>query len=128
MCWNSGSSNYSNQQLSIESNRMRILYDGYIYTLQSSGGLNRLFQNVIARLPADWHPVLTAAALRTLHFPHHPQLKVHYFKRFGFRPGRLSYWLEQHYFRSVLRWTKPDLVHPTYYHLLTRDQFRAYRV
>jgi glycosyltransferase involved in cell wall biosynthesis len=106
---------------------MRILYDGYIYTDQVAGGINRYFANLISRLPKDYVPFLTTCEYRNVNYLRHPNLKVFFYKRFGFRPGRVSYWLEKYYFRSVSALRQCDIAHPTYYSLLTRQGIDKYR-
>jgi hypothetical protein len=54
---------------------MRILYDGEIYGIQKVGGINRYFDNIISRLPPDFHPILTSARSRNEPHPHHPIFK-----------------------------------------------------
>ncbi|NJK59552.1 MAG: glycosyltransferase family 4 protein [Oscillatoriales cyanobacterium SM2_1_8] len=73
---------------------MKILYDGAIFALQARGGISRYAENLISGLPAHFEPVLTTA--RPQHKPEawHPNLRVHRFARYGFRPGRVAYWLE----------------------------------
>jgi glycosyltransferase involved in cell wall biosynthesis len=100
---------------------MRILYDGQIYAMQTAGGINRYFANLISRLPEDFTPALTTCKPRNVNYPAHPNLKTFFYKRFGFRPGFVSYWLEKHYFRAVASFNSFDVVHPTYYSLLTRQ-------
>lgn len=97
---------------------MRILYDGAIYQWQSAGGINRYFTNLINRLPADFSPVLTTFRKRGIDFPSHPRLKILGFERF--RPQRLSLKLEKLYLSRVAAEGKFDLVHPTYYSLLSQ--------
>ena len=109
---------------------MRILYDGQIYATQAAGGINRYFANLISRLPEDFNPALTTLTTcqpRNVNYPTHPNLKTYFYKRFGFRPGAVSYWLEKHYFRAVASFNSFDLVHPTYYGLLTRKQMNQCR-
>ncbi|HEY9673858.1 MAG TPA: glycosyltransferase family 1 protein [Waterburya sp.] len=100
---------------------MRILYDGQIYTLQKAGGVNRYFANLIGRLPEDFFPTLTTCQLGNVKGLHHPHLKIFFYQRFGFRPGRISFWIEKYYFRAVTSFNHFDVVHPTYYSLLTRQ-------
>lgn len=107
---------------------MRILYDGQIYSMQTAGGINRYFANLIERLPQDFDLTLTTCQLQQLNYPTHPNLKTVFYKRFGFRPGRLCYWLEQHYFRGVNLYKRPHLIHPTYYWTLTRQKMNQSRV
>jgi glycosyltransferase involved in cell wall biosynthesis len=106
---------------------MRILYDGEIYDIKKVGGINRYFDNIISRLPADFQPILTSTRSRNEPHPHHPNLKIFNYKRYGFKPGRVSYWLEKYYFRAVEATNKPQIVHPTYYSLLTRQEFKEKR-
>jgi glycosyltransferase involved in cell wall biosynthesis len=99
---------------------VRILYDGAIYGMQSAGGINRYFANLIGRLPADNAPTLTTYRDRQLHVPIHPNLRVLRFRRF--RPGRISRKVEQQWLRWLTRRTPFDVAHPTHYysHLFTR--------
>ncbi|MBD2129898.1 glycosyltransferase family 4 protein [Microcoleus sp. ZQ-A2] len=106
---------------------MRILYDGYTYAMQSAGGINRYFANLIGRLPEDIIPALTTCQPQNVNYPVHPNLRTFFYKRFGFRPGCVSYWLEKHYFRSVASLNSFDIVHPTYYSLLTRQEINQYQ-
>lgn len=101
---------------------MRVLYDGNIYSFQRAGGINRYFANLISRLPESFIPVLTTCQSREVNYPVHPNLKTFYYKRFDFRPKRLSYWLEEYYFRYVAGYNHFDIIHPTYYLLLTRQR------
>ncbi|MGC8710866.1 MAG: glycosyltransferase family 4 protein [Leptodesmis sp.] len=100
---------------------MRILYDGEIFAHQAAGGINRYFANIISRLPADFVPTFATCQRRTINCPVHPNLRTFYFQRYGFRPGRVSYWLEKYYFRAVSRFTNQQIAHPTYYRLLSRQ-------
>jgi len=100
---------------------MRILYDGSIYSSQVAGGINRYFANLISRLPQDYVPTLATSVLRDINFPSHPNLHTLYHKRFSFRPGRLAYWVEGHFFSLAYRFQHFDIIHPTYYSLLTQQ-------
>jgi len=103
---------------------MRILYDGMIYHLQPSGGVNRYFASLISRLPFGVTPYLATFETRKINYPVHPQLKVLTFKRF--RPGRLSQRLEKYFF-DYIGSRRFDIVHPTYYTVITRGQISEYR-
>jgi glycosyltransferase involved in cell wall biosynthesis len=96
---------------------MRILYDGAIYLEQSAGGINRYFANVIRRLPGDFTPLLTACLWHEVELPAHPRLRVFKFRRF--RPRRVSVRVERPYFGRLWDRADFDLVHPTYYTLLS---------
>ena len=104
---------------------MKILYDGQIFTLQPVGGANRYFTNVISGLPSEFKPTLTTCLVRETTFPSHPSLKVYAFPRFGFRPGRLSYWCEKMYFKSVIELCSPRIIHQTYYTTLIQEPLEA---
>jgi glycosyltransferase involved in cell wall biosynthesis len=106
---------------------MRILYDGKIYEMQAAGGVNRYFANIISRLPKDFTPALTTCKPQDVNYPAHPNLKTFFYKRYGFRPMQASYWLEKYYFRAVASFNPLDVVHPTYYSLLTRQEVNKCR-
>ena len=101
---------------------MQILYDGQIYALQNAGGINRYFANLINRLPENYTPAITTCELRKVNFPQHTNLKTYFYQRFGFKPGRICYWLEQSYFQAVNCFNRFSLLHPTYYSLLSRQE------
>jgi glycosyltransferase involved in cell wall biosynthesis len=104
---------------------MRILYDGSIYQWQSAGGINRYFANLISHLPENFEPVLTTCRRRRITYPAHPRLRVLGFERF--RPLRVSLKLEGAYLRRVAAAEEFDLVHPTYYTLLSQVEMRRSR-
>ncbi|HEX8237203.1 MAG TPA: glycosyltransferase family 1 protein [Abditibacteriaceae bacterium] len=104
---------------------MRILYDGQIYRVQASGGINRYFANIIAGLPETFEPHLTTCQIREVNYPSHPQLHTHSFNLFY--PQRVTYRVANYYFRSVAARNQFDVVHPTYYSLLTRQPMRKLR-
>jgi glycosyltransferase involved in cell wall biosynthesis len=103
---------------------MKILYDGEIYGYQKHGGINRYFNHLISGLPKDFYPILTSVRSHDddAH-PHHPNLKLVSCKRFGFRPVRVSHFLRSHYFKRVEILSNHQIIHPTYYSLLTSDKF-----
>lgn len=106
---------------------MRILYDGSIYSWQAKGGINRYFNNLISNLPSNFSPLITLVNFQPdrIEYPVHPNLKILKYSRF--RPRRLSFPLEQYYFRGLLNLSKFDVSHPTYYSLLTRQEINQYR-
>jgi glycosyltransferase involved in cell wall biosynthesis len=104
---------------------VRILYDGQVYANQSFGGAKRIFQRLIDGLPPDIEPVLTCCERGQTNLLSNPRLRVRFWQRYGFRPRRVFYWIEKHYFRAVVRWERPNLIHPTYYDLLTRQPISA---
>jgi glycosyltransferase involved in cell wall biosynthesis len=102
---------------------MNILYDGQIYTVQRTGGINRYFANLIGRLPQDVYPaMMTPAHKDKSHLPIQENLRVKSF--LGFRPRRFSNRVQDYYFRWRNQGEHFDLIHPTYYHRLTQEPFR----
>ncbi len=106
---------------------MRILYDGQIYASQMAGGISRYFANLIEKLPESISPVLTTCQNLSINYPYRSKLKTFHYQRFGFRPGRVSYWLEPYYFRAVNCLNRFDVIHPTYYNLLSRQDLSKCR-
>lgn len=104
---------------------MRIFYDGFVYQLQSAGGVNRYFANIIGHLPADCTPLLTTCERRAVNYPAHQNLRVYKFS-WG-RPRRVTHRAEKYFFRFVTSVVDFDVAHPTYYSLLTRQELGAYR-
>jgi glycosyltransferase involved in cell wall biosynthesis len=82
--------------------------------MQSAGGINRYFANLISRLPAEYAPTLATYRSRELHVPSHPNLRAPRFPRF--RPGRLSQRVERQWFRWIAGRTAFDVAHPTHYY------------
>lgn len=104
---------------------MRIFYDGFIYRLQSAGGINRYFANIIRHLPADCTPLLATCESRAVNYPAHGNLRVYKFRRV--RPQRITRRAEKYFFRCVASILDFDLAHPTYYSLLTGRELGSYR-
>jgi glycosyltransferase involved in cell wall biosynthesis len=104
---------------------MRIIYDGGIVQVQSVGGINRYFANLIRRLPADFEPHFTTCRRPFELEPRHPRLRVHRFPRF--RPQRVSVKVEKLFFGRAEDSHEYDLAHPTYYSLLSQREIRDYR-
>lgn len=98
---------------------LNILYDGKIFTTQKAGGINRYFSNLITSLPQEYNPVLNTFNIRNVNYPHHPNLKTHYFPLW--KPRRLFNWCGENYFSQVTSWKDIDLVHPTYYTFNTKN-------
>ena len=95
---------------------MHVLYDGRIYLMQAAGGINRYFQNIIERLPADDRVTMTLPVLPRVNFPTHPNL--HAIVADG---GSVSRALR---LRRATRGLRPDIVHPTYYRMLDHSSMR----
>jgi glycosyltransferase involved in cell wall biosynthesis len=105
---------------------LRIIYDGYIYSIQQKGGINRYFANIISRLPEDWQPIITTVPNRDLESFEHRNLDVLRYDPLPLRPTRIFYGLNKYYHRAVTASRRPDLAHPTYYNLLTEQKLESY--
>lgn len=105
---------------------MRILYDGKIYGLQTAGGINRYFENLICRLPKNFIPTITSPESPKFHYPSHPNLKTSFYPKLKL-PPKLSLGLQKYYFRSINGINSFDVAHPTYYKLLTRLDLDKYK-
>jgi glycosyltransferase involved in cell wall biosynthesis len=93
--------------------------------MQTAGGINRYFANIISRLPESYSPTLTAIHQASkLNYPVHPMLEIYKYKRF--RPTKLSSKIEKNYFRYLTGMKKFDIAHPTYYSLLTQKEIKEY--
>jgi glycosyltransferase involved in cell wall biosynthesis len=112
---------------------MQILYDGQLYTIQTRGGVNRYFGNLISRLPDSFMPWLTVFPNYEVDYPAHLNLRKIAYRRVKFRPFRLarwvekntSYWLEKNYFSGADS-TEMTLAHPTGNSLLTQQPIQNY--
>ncbi|MDD1444260.1 glycosyltransferase [Dolichospermum sp. ST_sed3] len=103
---------------------MRVLYDGYIYKVQKAGGIGRYFNNIINRLPDSFIPILTTVNSRlNIELPNHDNLKVINYDYFS--PYRISAKLEKLYFKLKNHFLEYDIVHPTYYTLLSGNRISA---
>lgn len=105
---------------------MRILYDGKIYQIQTAGGINRYFENLINRLPKSFIPTLTSCESPNFHYPSHHNLKTYFYPKLKL-PSKLSSGLQKYYFRSINSINNFDVAHPTYYKLLTRLELNKYK-
>ena len=97
---------------------MRILYDGHVYGLRSVGGVVRYYSQLIRLLPSNWTPIVSAPNVPVIHGPAHPQLvwKIAPQNRFSWF-GRQA--RQQTFFRELYPQLPCDLLHPTYYELLS---------
>jgi glycosyltransferase involved in cell wall biosynthesis len=112
---------------------VRILYDGRVYSFQAFGGINRYFANIIRRLPDNCRPHIIAPSPARHNLPLHPNLRVLPYgrvrlKHISWRLGALAETLERKYIERLSLSQHFDVVHPTYYDLLTRCDIRDYRV
>jgi glycosyltransferase involved in cell wall biosynthesis len=103
---------------------MRILYDGFIYA-QTAGGINRYFSRIINKLPDNYAPTLTVSCFSEIDRPSHPQLQLVKYKRFW--PEKISFRLEKYFFRTAVNTQGYDLIHPTYYSLLSMQEVKTLR-
>lgn len=103
---------------------MQILYDGQIYAMQTTGGINRYFANIISRLPDNYSSTVTAIIQHSLNYPVHSKTKIYKYKRFRF--NKVSSTIEKYYFRAITSTKKIDVAHPTYYSLLTQREIKEY--
>lgn len=107
---------------------MRILYDGLIYSSQSTGGINRYFNNIISRLPSHWTPSLAVRSCDNIRYPCHPRFRLLRHRPLRVFPKtRVFYWLDKYYFQPFRLRTHPHIFHPTYYYLLNHQQLDAYK-
>ena len=96
---------------------MRILYDGYIFSLQRAGGVNRYFCEIISRLPEVARPTIYGINKPSLHEPRHPGIR----------------WRTPPPFAGILRpaiqwWSSSfDVFHPSYYHLTSPLDWSDFR-
>lgn len=111
---------------------MRVLYDGAVFRMQAAGGVNRYFANLIGKLPRNFRPSLLVDTPPGINFPSHPNLKVFEYGRRRF--DRLSYrfssgvsYFEDYYLDHLANFKRFDLVHPTYYNLLSGRKVSTYR-
>jgi len=98
---------------------MRVLYDGAIYSMQAYGGISRYFAEIISRLPASYTPIVLSAKKRS--FPPHPNLELHC-NEFQWWPQplkKLNRWAKRRYFNGLHNTLNADVLHPTYYSLLS---------
>jgi glycosyltransferase involved in cell wall biosynthesis len=113
---------------------MRILYDGQIYEWQAAGGINRYFANLIGGLPRDYEPALLVGQRHAVNFPSHPNLRVYEYggrlpriERLSYRLGLHSARLRDRLLTEYCARGRFDLLHPTYYRLLTGRRLGSYR-
>jgi glycosyltransferase involved in cell wall biosynthesis len=111
---------------------MKILYDGQIYSNQAAGGINRYFANIIGRLPQSFAPSLIVRDLPDLSFPAHPNLRIYKYGRLplehiSWKLGRFCSLFEKRYHQHLGSSKRFDIIHPTYYSLVTGREIRKCR-
>jgi glycosyltransferase involved in cell wall biosynthesis len=98
---------------------MRIFFDGFIYDFQQFGGINRYFNEIIKRLPAEDTPSVSTYLGRREFWPSHPRLKVVRSRPFARAPA-LAF-AGQMWLKAQTTSARADLFHPTYYQLLDQS-------
>jgi glycosyltransferase involved in cell wall biosynthesis len=113
---------------------MQIFYDGKVYSWQATGGVNRYFNNVISRLPAQFKPSLLIDQDAEGSLPAHPNLKFYYcgkhsqrLRNFSYRLGSYEMKLRDRLVARALANTRFDVIHPTYYLLLAGQSMEAFK-
>lgn len=93
---------------------MCVAYDGHVFRWQNVGGVSRYFQEIIARLPADWAPAMLGVPRVSRNLPKHPRLWTSTIS--SIRPRRLSQPIKTAWWK--LRYIEgASVFHPTYYNL-----------
>src|SRR5258705_12888999 len=111
---------------------MRILFDGEVFRMQSIGGVNRYFENLICQLPTDFEPSLLVPPAGEVSRITHPNLRVYRYgkerlQKVSHRLNQYCVQLEKNYWNQVRSLRSFDIAHPTYYSLITRREMRDYR-
>ncbi len=108
---------------------MKIYYDGFVYTFQKAGGINRYFASVISRLPAHCTPIISSTWFTDmdLNLPTHPSLQHIVAKCGPMRPYRFFYKYNQAYFARKVSHIDFDVAHPSYYHLITGREISDFK-
>jgi glycosyltransferase involved in cell wall biosynthesis len=110
---------------------LRILYDGEIYRAQVAGGINSYFASLIGRLPCSYRPTMLVAQSCGLSQPVHPRLKIRSQQETNRNnsagPEGFYSRLNRRYLRTSTDSSRFDLAHPTYYQLVTGEDFSSYR-
>ncbi len=107
---------------------MRIFYDGYIFAIQRSGGINRYFRNIMDRLPEDTTAVLTALERRENCFPGNRRVRLSCYPEKVSRLGPLTRIARRCYLNGVEKLTSADVAHPTYHELLSGRPFKSCKI
>lgn len=100
--------------------------------MQAAGGVNRYFANIVSRLPESYTPYVIVSQTREVNFPVHPKLKVFNYGRLPLghlsqRLGKLCSAFEKRYIENINIFHHINVVHPTYYSLLTKRDVKRYR-
>lgn len=99
---------------------LRVLYDGWIYSIQAAGGINRYFERLIRLMPSGWRSILVTEGRRSVNFPSHGSASHYVVPRIRWRRPLKPLGLEVE--GLAVRWStrglEADLFHPTYYRCL----------
>ncbi|MDB6030414.1 MAG: Mannosyltransferase [Verrucomicrobiales bacterium] len=106
---------------------MKILYDGFIFSAQESGGISRYFASLIKRLPGEWRPVLRCRRIPKTVSQVHARLQMQPFDFSRVKPEKLSFGLGRLYFKALDKAGGYDIAHPTYHFLLPNDRIKPRR-
>ena len=92
--------------------------------MQTAGGINRYFANIVSGLPDQFQPRLIVDRKRHVNYPSHPNLKLYHlgkrrFDSFSYRFSVSFSRIEDALIRRRLASESFDVFHPTYYSLLT---------
>lgn len=107
---------------------MKILYDGYIFAIQRSGGINRYFRNIMDRLPEDTSAVLTTLVRQEHCFPSNRRVHLSCYPEKVLHLGPLKRIARRCYLNGVEKLTSADVAHPTYHELLSGRPFKSYKI
>lgn len=98
---------------------MRILYDGEIFSGQAYGGINTYFLNLLSRFPNSFDANVLISDSSLAAFPRFPRVKYDYIQSSKLWPKTIGKWHDHCSYKRRLRNLSADIIHPTYYSLLT---------
>jgi glycosyltransferase involved in cell wall biosynthesis len=96
---------------------MRVFYDGFIFDFQQYGGINRYFNEIIARLPLECIPVVSTYLGQRDFWPVHPRRRIIRSRPFAKIPALAG--LGRAWMSLRTSMTSFDIAHPTYFQRLT---------
>lgn len=102
---------------------MKVLYDGYIYSLQVAGGINRFFSRIISGLPNSYCPFLSTFSARKTNHPKHQNLKIYFLP--GFKPRKICGAVSGRILDHTYNKLEYNIFHPSYYKLLCHQSFSS---
>lgn len=104
---------------------MRVAYDGYIYTLQRHGGVNRIFEETVRRLPSDWRPEMWLRPGAVFPADAHAGLKLRSYGSAALLRWSVFEKLAARNYAARFARSRPDICHPTYYEVCSREPASA---